>query len=405
MSLNNQHKDKIQQEALQAWLKHNKHGTVEIITGLGKTFIFLHALYEMPKGKSVTHLFLAEVTDRKSGLGKDIIKYNEIFNRDVFEDYNLIFATYQSAYKWEGREFGLVGGDEIHDACSPAYSKFFFNNHYKAVIGLSATINKDTRYVVNDRVITKGEILDKIAPICYTYNVNQGQKDGTARKLNIYVIEHKLDAYTKNVKAGNAKKPFYQTELQSYQYWDKEHRKSWFIVNEELKRLKIRVTSSKRSKLLYNLESKIPIVKTLLNNLRSKTIIFSNSLDSLAKVTPNIVSSKNTDLKNDQIKDAFDRDKISVIGSFKKLKQGANLKGLDNCIIMSYYGTDKDFIQRIGRLRNDGTIGNVFIILTLETQEEIWFSKMMENSDNLNLIYCKNVEDCINKLNDGKNNL
>jgi hypothetical protein len=39
----------------------------------------------------------------------------------------------------------------------------------------------------------------------------------------------------------------------------------------------------------------------------------------------------------------------------------------------------------------------VFILLTKTTQEEIWFSKMMENMNDFNIIYCDNIEDCLNK--------
>ena len=93
------------------------------------------------------------------------------------------------------------------------------------------------------------------------------------------------------------------------------------------------------------------------------------------------------------------KEEISLIGSFKKLKQGANLPNIDNCIIMSYYSTDKDFIQRVGRLRQNNKIGNIFIFLTHETQEVVWFSKMFDNITNLSMIYCDNVEDCLIKLN------
>lgn len=397
--MNNLLKDKIQQEALGEWIKKGKVGTCEIITGLGKTFISLHALYTMPKD-DVVHLFLAETTSRELDLIEDIKKYNKFFKRDVFKDYNLKFYCYQTVYKWKDKTFGLIIADEIQDSLSPSYIQFYFNNKYEAIIGLSATITRHTRYIIEGIPTTKGELLDKIAPVCYKYTLDQGQSDNTARDLNVYIIFHDLDNITKNISAGNTFKRFFQTEKSSYEYWDKEHKKSWFIEDdEELKQLKIRVTANKRSTILYNLFSKIRIVKILLANLFTKTIIFSNSLDSLLKITPNIISSRNTDKKNDEIRSAFDNNKIKVIGSFKKLKQGANLKDLDNCIIMSYYSTDKDLIQRVGRLRNNGEIGNVFIIVTKDTQEEIWFTKMMENINNLNLIYCKNIEECILKLN------
>ena len=391
-------RDKIQQEALNQWKLKKKKGTCEIITGLGKTFIALHALYSMPKDNK-EHLFLAEQKDRVKDLRDDINKFNELFNRDVLNDYNLQFYCYQTVYKWKGKQLGLIIADEIHDSLSPAYSQFYFNNTYDAIIGLSATITRQTRYETTDGYYTKGNLLDKIAPVCFKYGVDEGQEDGTARELNIYVINHFLDNTEQNVQSGNKKNTFYQTEQAAYDYWDKQHKASWFIADDELRQLKIRITSHKRSNLLYTLQSKVKIIKILLDNLEGKTILFGNHLDTLLKITPNVISSKNKDAENAKLRDDFDTNKIQLIGSFKKLKQGANLSNLDNCIIMSYYSTDKDFIQRIGRLRNNGKIGNVFIILTKNTQEEKWFEKMFQNISNLNMIYCKDVNDCINKLN------
>lgn len=393
-------RNKIQNEALTQWKLNGKVGTCQIITGLGKTFISLHALYTMPRDDSV-HLFLAEQKDRVKDLRDDIIKYNEIFDRDVLTDYNLQFYCYQTVYKWKGQKFGLVISDEIHDSLSPSYSKFYANNKYDAIIGLSATITRETRYDVDGVVYTKGKLLDSIAPVCYTYSIDDGQKDGTSRELNIYVIHNELDNVNKTIKAGNSKVVFFQTEKVAYDYWDKEHKKSWFILNDDKRQLKIRITSHKRSFILYNLTSKIKIVTKLLQYLKGKTIIFGNSLESLHKVTKNVISSKNKDNVNTKLREDFDNDKINVIGSFKKLKQGANLKNLDNCIIMSYYSTDKDFIQRIGRLRNNDNVGNVFILLTNSTQEEVWFDKIFQNINNLNIIHCNDVDDCIIKL---KNN-
>lgn len=395
---NNIKKDKIQREAYNAWLLNNKKGTCEIITGLGKTFIALHALCSMPINDNKIHLFLAESKERKKDLLEDIKNYKIIFNIDILKLYNLKFYCYQTTYKWKNKEFGLVIADEIHDAMSPAYSKFFINNKYDAIIGLSATINRTTLYNLEDKKINKGIILDSIAPVCYRYSIQDGQKDNTVRRLNIYIIQNKLDNVKKYIESGNIKKRFYQTELGAYTYWDKEHKKSWFIQDPELKEIKINITSKKRTNILYNLESKIDIVKKLLLYLNSKTIIFSNSLDSLEKVTDNIVSSRNSDTQNNIIRNKFDNDEINVIGSFKKLKQGANLKNLDNCIIMSYYGIDKDMIQRIGRLRDNNTVGNVFIIVTLNTQEEVWLNKIFDNITSLNLIYCPDVNYCINKI-------
>lgn len=393
----NELKDKIQQEALAKWLENDKKGTAELATGVGKTILALHALYTMDKS-DLTHVFLAETTERKKDLLKDIKKYNQIFNRDVTNDYNLKFYCYQTVYKWKDKKLGLVIADEIHDSLSPKYSEFYFNNNYEALLGLSATVDRKTKYEENGQIFTKGELLDKVAPVIFKYTINDSQLAGVSRKLNIYVINHQLEEVEKTVKAGSLKKSFLQTEKASYDYWDKEHKRSWFIEDQELKALKIRITSHKRSILLFNLPSKVNIIKQLINTINGKTIIFGNSLDALLKITPNVVSSKNDEKKNDFIRYNFDNDKIDIIASFKKLKQGANLDKIDNCIIHSYYGVEKDIIQRIGRLRQNGDkVGNVFIILTTETQEEVWFQKMMENMNDFTIINCDNINDCIKK--------
>lgn len=389
-------KDDIQRIALVAWVDSGRRGSVEIVTGLGKTFIGLHALYTMPRNDDI-HLFLAETVSREADLEADIIKYNEIFGRDVHRDYNLYFKCYQTVYKWEKKEFGLIIADEIHDSLTPAYARFYFHNKFKAIIGLSATINRKIAYEHNATVVTKGEILDRVAPVCFTYTISQAQQENTLRKLNVYVIRHKLDSINKTVQSGNKTKQFFQTETSAYEYWDKQHKSAWFIDDAEKRDLKIRISSSKRSAILYNLHSKLKIVQRLLPHIEGKSIVFGNSIDSLLKITRNVVSSRNSDWVNEKIRKDFDNGWIKVIGSFKKLKQGANLVGLDNCILMSYYSTDKDFIQRIGRLRQNGEIGRVFIILTMDTQEEVWFAKMTENIKNLNIVYCDSVDACIIK--------
>ncbi len=398
--MNNELKNKVQQEALQLWVKNGKKGTCNIITGLGKTFLGLHALYTMPKNDGKLHLFLAEQVDRQTDLIKDIIKYNEIFKVNVLNDYNLQFQCYQTVCKWKDKNVGLVIADEIPDSLTPVYSQFYFNNKSEAIIGLSATINKNIQYVdKDDKMYTKGDLLDKIAPICFKYTVNQGQLEGTSRKLNIYIINHELDPINKTVKAGSLKTSFFQTELNAYKYWDTQFKKSLFLDEDEPHRdLKILIASNKRRDLLYKLPSKIDVVKKLLDNIKGKSVVFGNSIDSLLQITRNTVSSRNTQEQNNVIREYFDNNKIKVIGSFKKLQQGANLGLLDNVILHSYYGVEGKFIQMFGRARiNEDKIGNVFILATKDTQELVWLNKAIENFTEYNIIYCDNLEDCLNK--------
>lgn len=417
MELNIQ-KDKIQDQAVEKWGYAAKIGTIQAITGIGKTFIFLKALMTMPRHQlDRVHLFLAETTSRDRDLQEDIKKFNKIYNVDILALYNLQFRCYQEVYKWKGYKFGLVCADEIHDSLTTEYVKFYINNEYDAILGLSALIESTQQYTIKRDIplrnyfgvdmLNKHEMIARIAPICFKYDINQGQLDDTSRKLNIYVIKNQLDKDNKTILGGNEHSRFYQTEESAYGYTNKLVKDALalqpkdgedYVTFEERRQLKIIQASNKRSKLLYSLPSKVEIVKTLLKNIKSKTIIFSNHLDTLLKMTPNVISSRNSHLENEAIRNNFDKDIITTIGSFKKLKQGANLPKLDNCIITSYYSSEKDIIQMFGRLRqNEGKVGNVFIIVTEGTQEVVWFNKMTQNITEYNVIVCDSVDDCITK--------
>lgn len=384
-------REEVQEEALAAWLKAKKIGTVECITGLGKTKIAMDAIKTLPKTAKI--LFLAEVKDRETELRNEMKKWKVSHKVD--------FLCYQSAYKLTNEVYHLVIADEIHDSLTESYSKFYENNNYKCILGLSATVDRKA-WVNEDKDIRKGDLLDKYAPIIYSYGIDDGQRDGTSRKLDVHIIRHTLDSVTKNITAGSKAKPFKQTEWANYQYWSSRIGVAMNMrLPEKVKALKIVGASNARAKCLYNLPSKIVATKKLIAALekkKKKTILFGNSLDALKKITKNVVEGDKSDKQNKAIRESFDKGKIPTIGSFKKLKQGANLVGLDTCVIMSYYSKSKDLVQRIGRMRNDGTLGNVYVFLTEDTQEEKWFQTMFEETDSLNMIYHNSVDECIKKI-------
>lgn len=402
----NQRKNEIQDSAVATWKAAGCKGTCEIITGFGKTFLFLKALSTFPKYQNDTfHVFLAEQIDRKKDLDVDIKKFNEIFDRDILKEYNLQFNTYQSARNWSGYSLGLVCCDEVHEVMSRENCKFFLNNTYEAILGLTAKFDGSQSYNITSNnmlqkkfgkiIITKQELLNAFCPIVFSYNITQGQKEGTARKLNIFIIEHALNSVDKNVLAGSSSRPFWQSESANYFYLTTLYNNAINLVpkaDEDLikftnrQNLAIMMAINKRKKFLHTLPSKRNICRELVNSLTGQTVLFGNELLELEKITPNVVSSKKTDEENNRIRDLFDEGVIKLIGSFKKLKQGANLSQLDNCIMHSYYGIELDFIQRVGRLReNSGKDGNVFIVVAKNTQEEVWLNAMLENSGGFNI--------------------
>jgi len=392
-------RDKIQREAFKAWQDSGGQGTIQAITGIGKTFIALHAIAKT-RGKI---LFLAETRQREQDLKEQITKYKDIFKVDLSKK-DIEFMCYQSAYRRSGMKHALVIADEVHDSLTTAYSRYYSNNSYTKIMGLSATIDNDV-IEIDGKETTKMDLLNTIAPICFSYTLDEGQEDGTSRPLDIYVLHHKLDGTKKIIPGGSKKKPFMTTEAKTYDYWDKRFKRSMFYRNPAQKEVEFRISSRRRADLLYSLPSKVEFINQILAELKGKTIIFGNDLNSLELITPNVVrsakkgeSAKDRESENSSIRQKFDNGDIDVIASFKMLKQGANLKGIDNVILMSYYSKERDLLQRVGRLRKDGNrIGTVIIPVTVGTQEEKWFAKMTEGV-NIRMTPCLNVKDLVSRL-------
>ena len=217
-------RERIQIEAFNKWEENYKKGTVEIATGIGKTFIGLRALHSMPKDDKI-HLFLAEVTDRKKDLIDNIKKYDSIYGTNTIEDYNLQFHCYQTVRNWRNvKNIGLVIADEIHESFTPENSKFYQYNDFDAIIGLSAKIDISISYVeergILEYTITKETYLNRHAPLIYTYTMQKAREEGLNRKVNVHLIYHKLDDTIKNIKAGSKKKSFLQTEKKAYDFWE-----------------------------------------------------------------------------------------------------------------------------------------------------------------------------------------
>jgi len=372
-------------------------GTIQAITGIGKTFISLMMIEEI-KPKSV--LFLAESTLREKDVIKDIEKYKDVFGYDILANHHITFACYQSTYKWVSTFYDMVIADEIHDSLTPEYFKYYQNNRYNHLIGLSATIDKKSSFIINGQEVTKIDLLNQIAPIVFTYSIKQGQEDKTARELEISVVIVELDDKKKNIpvdykdKTTGAKKTFYQTEKDYYTYCHKRFMQAMFSDSEFLKQYWMR----KRNEILYNLPSKTESVIALLKTIDlGRTIVFANSITELIKICPTVSSKRTKDINLQVIKD-FNDGKLNVIGSFKMLKQGINLDNLDSVVLHSYYGVEKDFIQRVGRLRNRPQKGNVVIFCTRGTQEETWLNKIIE-ATGLKFNTYNNIKDYVSFFN------
>lgn len=350
---------KLQKEALDAWLNFGKKGVVVLPTGTGKSFVGLAAAVQISKEiDEAKILFLAETRAREKTLKEELIKYSKLSSDKTPE---IEFMCYQSAYKLTDQYYDLVIADEIHSSISEKYKEFYDKNSYKYIIGLTATPRVDKELSLN--------FYEKI-PIVFEATIKDAVDSGAILDYKLHIINHKLDNKDAYIEAGRKGNKFFTTEKKHYEFLNKMLIKNYY-TNKGLLKLFI----ARRAKFLYNLKSKIGLTKKLISK-GDRVIVFANSLEFLEQVCDHVV--KGSDPNTLQYIDDFNEGKISVIGSFKMLEQGVNLKGVDTVVLASYFSVSGTFLQRIGRaLRKDSKTPNIYIIRTLNTAEEKWVNSQL----------------------------
>ena len=309
-------------------------------------------ILSMPKRSNV--LFLAETIVRKNTVLEDVTNYKKYYGVDPLKGHNVKFATYQGAYKYSIWDYfpnadesnTIIVFDEIHDILSTERFKFVQNSKLEENkiprIGLSATIDKKTIYEIQGEETTKLALLNKFCPIVYTYSLQESIDNETTRKLKFFVLKHNL-GLSKTIEAGKKDNRFLTSELANYEYLNREVRSVMFnnSLSDKAKKDRITQVTSNRARFLYVLPSKVKLCKSLLSVIPGKTIVFGKRSDTLLSLCPNAVVAKNPNKLKD-LKD-FREGKTQQCASEIMLKQGENIPGLDNVILLSYYS------KKIGR--------------------------------------------------------
>lgn len=242
------------------------------------------------------------------------------------------------------------------------------------------------------KYIKKGQLAQIIIPNTIKYTLEQGIADGILSPYQTVVINHALGTkhnYMKLYTDKNTKQPVYGTEKQWYVMRDRWRKDTKFPFGYRMMLSKQLIPD-----FLYKMKTKAIVARKIIELYPgSKFLIFGVRKELLYDITKSVCEPDTTDSLVEQ----FNQDKIRVIASSKMIQQGRTLAGLTDIIIVSYYKSSSDFLQRLGRLVRfkEGKVGRVWIIRTTGTLEANyvntdgdivpgWFTKMHEirNSDN-----------------------
>jgi superfamily II DNA or RNA helicase len=372
-----QTKDKVQRHGLNLWFENGTKGTLEYATGVGKTRCgvlaanyFANSLKKDVVVDAPILILAPTRTIRDRVWEKEFEKWGflELYKEKVHTE------CIQTAYKWQGKSFGLVIIDEIHNSLTGEYMKFYQNNSYLSILGLTATIPDNKR-----------SLLNSIAPTVHSITVEQALRHHLVSPYRIYNL---AISFTEEERANYQKYTKVIDELQE------QGTNAWGLI-------------SKRSKILHAAYNKMAATKEIASWFPDKYgLIFSQyqtEVESIAfelgkraqyyhggtkgKVEEAIIASF-CDISNP----------VNILVSAKRLNEGADFPYVSFAIIQA--GTSSKLVQtqQLGRIIRveEGKQAFLIRLYVPGTKDEAWLSqsqRYMTSGLSSEIKYVKSIEE------------
>lgn len=393
----NETKDRVQREGLNRWFNNNCRGTLELATGVGKSRCGVLAAAWVVKQNPLARILI--ITPTQTIRDEAWVGEFKQWGHELLLNVNVSIQCIQTVHKWTGQNFDLIIADEIHNYVTEVgnsdhkYSKFFSNNKYQKILGLSASISAKLK-----------PMIWKFAPIVLTIDTEKALELELISPFEVYNLEIKLTT-EEQLQYDNANEVFNKlfqvftdfrgirslqvlfkclvpTYFKSFcakqGYTPEEYygMKSWPYECQE--------AMAKRKEIIYNATNKIEVIKKLLQKYPDRrTIIFAQSThfvnNVVSSVGHGIAHAYHSKIPLKQRKIALNdfndlTTKSRVIAAASALNEGANLKNISLAIISAGTSTERDFIQRLGRAvrLEKGKEAIMVRLYVAGTQDENW---------------------------------
>jgi superfamily II DNA or RNA helicase len=399
----NEIKDEIQRTAHLIWRKMGRRGTIAAGTGFGKSRVAVMEVVRMVKAEMLSAISTGEEKPILLVVPTTKLRdenWPEEFRNwgvePLFNDYikSICFASLK---KEKGSKYQLVILDEIHrltelsarafeagDEDEDVLTSFMAESLSEAVMGLTATVpNPKTEP-------DKHRIISQIAPVVFSYTLDQGVADGMIADYEIRCIEAELDDTQKVYPGGTKKKPFMTTEKRAYDYLENQikryrglaHSAPIFKDKQKFEKL-VMIRTMERNRFVASCNTKSDVARRCMKQVVAsgkRAVIFCGSIAQANELGgKNVYHSKS----GDEAYLAFNRGEIDYICVVNAVNEGVNLFNVDVLLILQVNSNERDFIQRLGRaLRiREGHKALVYVVFIRNTADERWLEKSMANLD------------------------
>lgn len=339
-----------QREAVDAWHRAGRRGSVILPTGSGKTFVAELAIAETERAALIIAPTLDLVGQWHEGLKATFGCPVGMLGGGHHQVEDITVSTYDSAAIHMGRygdRFGLLVFDEVHHLGAPGYLTAAATSIAPYRLGLTATWDAEAE--------REDAVIEVLGDIVYEKGITELSGEFLADYETVRIkVSLSPDEQSRYEDARGLFKAFVASKripLGSPRGWQTFLRHA---AQSKAGRAAFQAYQESR-KIAHGTEQKLDVLSRLLTDEHGRrTIVFTHDNETAYKVSRLFLVpciSHQTDIKERRaILDAFEKGVLPVIVTSRVLNEGVDMPAAEVAIVLSGTGTVREHVQRLGRI-------------------------------------------------------
>ena len=360
-----------QKQALDAWIANGNRGIIVLPTGSGKTLVGIEAISLLNTPTLVVAPTLDLVDQWRTRLKKEFKIEVGVLGGGDWDIKAVTVSTYDSAYIHAdklGNRFGLLIFDEVHHLPAAGYRNIaeMFAAPYR--MGLTATFEREDGLHEELNRLVGGKVFEKRVKELTGTHLSPFRLEKIAAELT----EDEKEEYSKNQKVFSDYLARINLTIRSPADFQKLVMRSGRDPNAR----RALLARNKARDIAYNSISKIGKLSEILKkHNESKIFIFTEHNKLVHRISKEFlipsITYRTTSKERSETLDRFRSGIYRAVVTSKVLDEGIDVPDADVGIILSGTGSERAFIQRLGRIlrKKEGKEAVLYEIVSAETSE------------------------------------
>ena len=357
-------RDAVIREGLNRWHKNKYIGTLNYVTGTGKTVAGIKAIeYVLKLNKKASILIICPSHAIIDNWHREFSKFRVSEKNITFQCINTAYLVFGTS-KWD-----LVIADEIHNYLANSYEAFFANNKYDKLLGLSAKIPR-----------SKFDACKRIAPIIHRVDYEEASEKKLISPFKVVAFQVPFIP-SQQIEYDNLTAKI--DSLKQGKYTDSKTliAKRIELVNHNIAKLEMvsKVVDMFKGEYGVIFTYKILTAERVHEELGDKSVVYHSAMTNAQKE-----KAKNL------LEDGRTRKKIII--SPKSLDEGVTVKRINWALALNGDSDELRFIQRLGRIVRLENPDKKAILVRLFMKHTVEYSWLAKSAKDLDIKFVSSLE-------------